>query len=271
MAILISCRNDHSVWKAPILTVATAVVLMFANTSVQAVQLKLLVGGAMSESFKAVGDDFSRKTGNTLDYRIDTTGALQKALRSGDKADVILVSAAGMDQLQKEHLISEGTRIELARALIGVSVRTGTAAPDISTVDAFKKSLLAARSIAYVDPKDGGTSGIYLDGLFKNMGIADEIKKKDVLRKHGSEVAAAVAKGDAELGLTFVSEMMPNKGVRIVGSLPLAIQGATNYAVAIPAASTNPIVAQDFVNALTSREGYAVIRSTGLQPIGPVH
>lgn len=105
----------------------------------------------------------------------------------------------------------------------------------------------------------------------KNMGIADEIKKKAVFGKQGSEVAAAVAKGDAELGLTFVSEMMPNKGVRIIGSLPQAIQSATNYAVAIPAASTNPIVAQDFVNALTNREGYAVIRNTGLQPIGSVH
>ena len=247
--------------------ILTALMLL-ANTPVQAAELKLLVGGAMAASARAVGDDFSRATGNRLDIRVDTTGALQKLLRAGDKADVILLSAGGMDQLQAEHLIAAGTRIDLARALIGVSVRAGAAAPDISTVEAIKAALLAARSISYVDPRAGGTSGIYLDGLFQRMGIADAMRKKTVLANGGSEVAATVAKGDAELGLTFVSEMMPNKGVRIAGTLPAEIQSATVYAAAIPAASASPAAARDFVKALTGPKGQAVIESTGLEPIG---
>jgi len=248
--------------------ILTALMLL-ASAPAQAAELKLLVGGAMAASAKAVGDDFARATDIRLDIKVDTTGALQMALRSGDKADVILLSAAGMDQLQKEHLIAEGTRIDLARALIGVSVRAGAAAPDISTVEAFRKALLAARSISYVDPKAGGTSGIYLDGLFQSMGIADEIKKKTVFANGGAEVAASVAKGDAELGLTFVSEMMPNKDVRIAGTLPTAFQSATVYAAAIPAASANPAAAREFVKALTGPKGQAVIERTGLEPIRP--
>ena len=153
------------------LLLATA--LIFASMPADAAQLKLLVGGSMQEPFREVGADFAKQTGHKLDFTVDTTGALQKHLRSGEKADIILVSAPGMDALEKEHLIMPGTRVELANAAIGVSVHAGAASPDISSPEAFKKAMLAAHSISYVDPKSGGTSGGYLDGLFQRMGIAD--------------------------------------------------------------------------------------------------
>jgi len=244
-----------------------AAALILAALPADAAQLKLLVGGSMQEPFREVGADFAKKTGHKLDFTVDTTGALQKRLRSGEKADIILVSAPGMDALEKEHLIMPGTRVELANAAIGVSVPVGASAPDISTPEAFKKAMLAARSISYVDPKSGGTSGGYLDGLFQRMGIADEVKKKVVFGYQGSQVADAVAKGRAELGLTFISEMLPNKGVKIAGPLPAAIQSATNYAVAIPMGSPNPEAARAFVQAMTTPAAKAAISKAGLTPL----
>jgi molybdate transport system substrate-binding protein len=242
--------------------------LLFAATQADAANMKLLVGGAMQEPFREVGADFSKKTGNRLDFVVDTTGALQKRLRSGEKADIILVSAPGMEALDKEQLIMPGTRVDLASAAIGISVHAGAAPPDLSSPDAFKKAMLSARSIALVDPKAGGTSGIYLDGLFQRMGIADEVKKKTVYGMQGSQVAAAVAEGKAELGLTFISEMLPNKGVKLAGPLPAGVQNATNYAVAIPMGSPNPDAARAFIQAMRTGEARKAIAKAGLEPLG---
>ena len=160
-----------------------------------------------------------------------------------------------------------GTRVDLASAAIGISVRAGSPSPDLSSADAFKKAMLAARSISVVDPKAGGTSGIYLDGLFQRMGIADEVKKKTVYGMQGSQVATAVADGKAELGITFISEMMPNKGVKIAGPMPAAIQNATNYAVAIPVGSPNPDAARAFIQAMRTEEARKAIAKAGLTPL----
>jgi len=244
-----------------------AALLVFGASEAQAAPMKLLVGGSMQEPFREVGADFAKKTGNTLDFIVDTTGALQKRLRSGEKADIILISAPGMDALDKEHLIMPGTRVDLASAAIGVSVRAGASSPDLSSPEAFKKALLAARSIARVDPKAGGTSGIYLDGLFQKMGIADAVNKKTVFGMQGSQVASAVADGRAEIGLTFISEMMPNKGVKIAGLLPPAVQNATRYTVAIPAGSSNPDAARAFIQAMRSAEAKNAIAKSGLEPL----
>jgi molybdate transport system substrate-binding protein len=248
-------------------TVAAFALLFVAGTEADAAQLKLLVGGAMSQPFKEMGAEFSKKTGNTLDFTIDTTGALQNKLRSGEKADIVLVSAPGMDALIKERRIVEGTRVDLARALIGVSIKAGAPAPDISSVDAFKKAVLSARTVSYVDPKSGGTSGNYMAGLFQKMGLADQIKSKIVFRDQGSRVADAVAKGDAEIGITFTSEMQPNKGVRVIGPLPEAIQSPTVYAAAIPEGAPNADAARAFLKLMASADARGAITRSGLEPL----
>ncbi len=248
-------------------SIAAFALFLISGTHVEAAQLKLLVGGAMSQPFKEVGAEFSKKTGNALDFTIDTTGALQNKLRAGEKADLILVSAPGMDALIKEKRVIEGTRVDLARALIGVSVKAGARLPDLSSVDAFKKGVLAARTVSYVDPKAGGTSGTYMAGLFQRMGLADQIKSKIVFRDQGSRVADAVANGDAELGITFVSEMQPNKGVRVVGPLPDEIQSPTIYAAAIPLGAPNAEAAREFLKLMASQEARGAIMRAGLEPL----
>jgi molybdate transport system substrate-binding protein len=248
-----------------VILIAAAALLI--GSQAKAAELTLLVGGSMATTFREAGAEFARSTGHKLDYVFDTTGALQRRMRAGAKADIILVSAQGMDQLEHEKLIEPGSRIELATATIGVSVRSGAASPDLSTPDAFKRAMLAAHSIALVDPKAGGTSGIYLDGLFRRLGIADAVQKKAVLGNQGSEVADAVASGKADLGLTFISEMLPNKGVKIAAPLPGPIQSPTVYVVAIPAASSHKAEARAFIAMISAPSAWPSISKAGLTPI----
>ena len=198
-------------------------------------EISVFVGGAMTAPVKEAGAAFARSSGNTLVYVSDTTGALQKRLAAGEKADLVVVTGPGMDMLQKANLVVAASRVDLARALIGVAVKAGAPSPDLSTPDTFKAALLKARSVSYVNPAAGGTSGTYFEGLMQRMGIADAMKAKIVYRNQGSEVADAVAKGEAELGISFTSELQPNKGVKVAGTLPAAIQLPTIYSAAIAA------------------------------------
>jgi molybdate transport system substrate-binding protein len=176
-----------------------------------------------------------------------------------------------MDVLQKEQLVVAASRINLARALIGVAVKAGAASPDLSTPDTFKAALLKAKSVSYVSPASGGTSGTYFEGLLQRMGIADAMKSKIVYRTQGSEVADAVAKGDAELGISFTSELQPNKGVKVAGTLPAAIQLPTIYTAAIAAKSGHPDAARAFLRTLAGAEGRAALTRAGLEPVAPAH
>lgn len=230
-------------------------------------ELRVFVGGAMTEPVQEAGAAFARTSGNRLVYVRDTTGALQKRVASGERADVIVVAAPGMDALQKANKVMAGTRVDLARALIGVAVRTGAPSPDLSTVDTFKAALLKARSVSYVNPASGGTSGTYFDGLLQRMGIADAMKPKIVYRMQGSEVAEAVARGDAELGITFTSELQPNKGVRVAGTLPAAIQLPTIYAAAIVTGSARADAGRAFLRSLAGAEWRAAVTKAGLEPL----
>ena len=251
-------------WKA----FAIAAAVSFAVAHAQGAELKVFVGGAMTETVSKIGADFARTSGHRLDFVSDTTGALVGKLKAGEKADVIVVTEAAIDGLQKDGALAQGSRTQLVRALVGVGVKAGgTAAPDLSSVDAFKQSLLAAKSVSYVDPKAGGTSGTYFEGLLARMGIADQMKSKIVYRTQGAGVADAVATGAAELGITFIAELSPNTGVKIAGPLPSEIQLPTNYVAAIPNISVNQDAARAFIQAMTAPRGQAVFRGAGLQPL----
>ena len=232
-------------------------------------ELTVFVGGAVTAPVKEVGVAFTRASGNRVVYVSDTTGALQKRLAAGEKADLVVVAGPGMDMLQRDNLVLAGSRVELARALIGVGVKAGAPSPDLSTPETFKAALLKARSVSYVNPASGGTSGTYFEGLLQRMGIAEAMKPKIVYRTQGSEVADAVAKGDAELGISFSSELTPNPGVRVAGPLPAAIQLPTIYAAAIPTKSGSADAARAFLRLLAGAEGRAALKKAGLDPVVP--
>ena len=236
-----------------------------------AADIKVFVGGAMTEPMKAVAVDFSKRTGHRVEFVSDTTGALQRRLRAGEKADILVLAGPGMDAVQKENFIANGSRVDLSRALIGVGVKAGSAtAPDLSSPDAFKATLLKVRSVAYVNPEAGGTSGVHFDGLLKRMGIADQMKAKTVFATQGSEVAAAIADGRAEIGITFTSELIPNKGVKVTGTLPAAINLPTNYVAAISSSASSGDASRAFIGAMRSAEGSKAIRAGGMEPLSEV-
>ena len=232
-------------------------------------RVTVFVGGAMTEPLKEAGAAFERTSGHTVVYVSDTTGALQKRLAAGEKADLIVVAAPAMDTLQKENRVVATSRVDLARALIGVAVRVGAASPDLSTPDTFKAALLKARTVSYVNPAAGGTSGTYIEGLLQRMGIAEAMKGKIVYRTLGSAVADAVADGDAELGITFTSELQQNRGVKVVGTLPASIQLPTIYAAAIATGAGSGDAARTLLRGLTGAEWRATLTRAGLEPLGP--
>jgi molybdate transport system substrate-binding protein len=246
--------------------VLVGIVLLSAHPLAQG-ELKVFSGGAMSEPVHAVGGAFARSSSVKPTYVVDTTGALQKRLTAGEKADVIVVTSAAIDALEKNNLVVKGTKVELARGLIGVGVRAGAPGLDLSSTDTFKVALLKAKSVSYVNPASGGTSGTYFEGLLGKMGIADQMKSKIVYRNQGSEVADAVAKGDAEIGITFTSELAPNKGVKVAGTLPAAIQMPTVYAAAMVTGSPNEAAARAYLKMLAGAEGRAAITRAGLEAL----
>lgn len=249
--------------------VSFAWLMLLPSLTLAQTEVTVFVGGAVTAPVKEAGAAFARSSGNTLVYVSDTTGALQKRLAAAEKADLVIVAGPGMDLLQKEKLVVAASRVDLARALIGVGVRAGAALPDLSTPNTFKAALLKARSVSYVNPAAGGTSGTYFEGLLQRMGIADAMKPKIVYRTQGSEVAEAVARGDAELGVTFTSELQPNTGVRVAGVLPGAIQLPTIYAGAIVARSGNGEAARAFLRVLAGAGGRAALEKAGLEPVAP--
>ena len=247
--------------------IALSFVLLPALVSAHT-EVRVFVGGAVTPPVREAGAAFTRSSGNTVAVVSDTTGGLQKRLAAGEPADVIVVTGTAIEGLQKDNKVLAGTRVDLARALIGVGVRPGAPSPDLSTPETFKAALLKARSVAYVSPASGGVSGTYFEGLLQKMGIADAMKPKIVYRNQGSEVAEAVAKGEAEFGITFASELQPNPGVRVAGTLPAAIQLPTIYSAAVVSTSRNPDAARAFLRTLAGAEGGAALKKAGLEPLG---
>ncbi len=246
---------------------AASVSLLLAGANAHAAQLEVKASGAMSHALQEVSEDFARKNGHTLNFVAGTTGVLQDKLRKGEKTDIIEVTSAGMDALEKEKLVVPGTRVELASALIGVAVRDGAPMPDISTVDALKQRLMAAKSVAYIDPKVGGQAGAAIVGFLKQMGIADDVAKKSVYGNTGAEAVQKMAAGQADLAISFISEIKPIKGAKVVGPLPASIQNPSTYAAAVAANSPNPDAARALLKDMTSPEARRIMVDAGLEPI----
>ena len=239
---------------------ALAIVLPF--TQADAAEVKVLTAGAMKQVVLALQPEFE-KQGHKLIVDNDTAGALQKRIEGGEAFDVAVITPAALDQLAGKGKIAPGTKVELARVAIGVMVRPGAKIPDISTVDAFRQALLDAKSVAYIDPASGGSSGIYLDKLFEKMGVADAVRAKARL-KRGGYVADLLVSGDAELGIHQISEIVPVKSVTLVGPLPVEIQNYTVYGGALSAAAKDAAAARAFLDLLAGPAAAAIFREKGM-------
>jgi molybdate transport system substrate-binding protein len=245
-------------------SLAVAAVLLAAPAG--AADLKVISAGAVRGLIAQIIDDYSHQTGQKFDFTIGTTGQLRTLIASGQPADLIIVSTTLMGELEKTGKLTPGSRADLGRVGIGVAVRDGATMPDISTPDALKRTLVEARSVAYTNPAEGGTSGIFFAGLTDRLGIGDTIRSKAILTRGGREAAIEVAEGRAEMAIVFVSEAAAVKGVKLAGALPEPLQDYSAYAAAIPASSTDAAAARAFIAALASPAMAQRWRANGFEP-----
>jgi molybdate transport system substrate-binding protein len=228
--------------------------------------IKVMSAGAVQAMVTALGNEFAAANGPKLDLNFATVGTLRDRLTGGEKADLVILSESAIAALEKSGLFVARSRKDLGRTRTGICIREGASKPDISTVDAFKRALLDARVVAYSDPKGGGSSGTFFAGLLESLGIADQVNKKAVLRKRGHEVAEAVARGEADIGSTFVSEILTVKGAVVAGTLPAELDNANTYTAAILAGSPMQAEAAALLAALSDPASRPRWTAAGLQP-----
>ena len=228
--------------------------------------IKVMSAGAVQSMVTSIGNEWARANGHELDLNFATVGSLRERLAGGERTDVAILSESAVTTLDKTGLFVPGSIRALGRTRTGVVIRAGAAAPEIGTVDAFKQALLNARAVSYSDPKGGGSSGTFFAGLLERLGIADEVNKKAVLKKRGFEVAQAVVDGEADLGTTFISEILTVKGAVVAGPLPAEIDNANTYTGAVHAGSGQKPPAAAFLAALADPAGRGRWTAAGLEP-----
>lgn len=230
----------------------------------QAAEVKILTAGAMKAVVLELVPAFEKETGHKAVVDNDTAGGLGRRIQGGEAFDLAVITPGVISDLATKGKIVGDTRVNVARVGVGIVVKEGAPLPDVSNVDAFKRTLLAAKTIAYIDPASGGSSGIYLTGLFDRLGIAADIKPKAKL-KQGGYVADLIASGEAELGLHQISEILPVKGVKLVGPLPAEIQNYTTYAAAVGADAKQPDAARALIRLLAGSAAESVLKARGME------
>lgn len=237
---------------------------MLAGTA-YAKDLKVLTGAGMSMPVKALAADFGNRTGDTVTVVSDTAGGVQKRVEAGEKFDLVIATEQVMDTLTRDGKVP-GRHDRLARMVAGIGARAGTPAPAIADAAQVKATLLAAKNVTYVDPAMGGITGVFFLSQADKLGIGKEVRAKAVLEPNGTGVAAAVASGQAQYGITLISEMLPNKGVT-VWPLPDELQMTTIYAAAVTSNAENAMDAAALLNDLRGQRGREESLKAGLKPV----
>jgi molybdate transport system substrate-binding protein len=236
---------------------------MMAQTATAA-EIKVLTTGAFKQVVVALVPEFEKATGHKVIVDNGTVGQLQKRVDGGETFDVLVLSPRGIEDYIKSGKIAAGSNARLAKVGVGVMVKEGAPKPDVSSVDAFKQALLRAKSVGYIDPASGGSSGIYVSGLLDKLGIADQVKPKAKL-KQGGHVSDLVKSGEAEIGIHQMSEIVSEKGVTLVGPLPAEIQNYTVYVVGLSTAAKDAEAAKAFIKVLTGPSAAGVLKATGME------
>ena len=227
--------------------------------------LKVFCARSMHVAVKTLAAAFAERTGEAPGIVFEPMGALQARLAAGETADVLILAIPAIAALGQSGAIVAVSRVDVARAPIGVASRAGAAAPDIATPEAFKAALMTAPRVALSDPAVGGSAGIYLRDLFARLGLADMIAAKTVYQSSGVAAAACVARGEADLAMTFIPELLQAAGVHILGPLPPPFGHATGYAAAVSAGCSRSEAAGAFIAALTAPASRDVWMKAGFE------
>jgi molybdate transport system substrate-binding protein len=255
---------------APGLALAIAAGLLFASAAVETAvaepaEIKVLTSVALTSALDELKPQYEQATGNKLSIGYSLIADLKKRIIAGETADVIILSRPAMEDLQKQDKFAPGSIVNVAGTPVALAVRAGAPKPDISSADALKASLLAAKSIVYSDPAKGGASGVYFAQVVDRLGIAEQLKAKTILVP-GAQAADVVAKGEAEIGVGQASEIVPVAGAQLLGPLPGEFASVTLFTAGIGASSKVPDAAKSLIQFLTGPAAAPMLKSKGFQP-----
>lgn len=235
-----------------------------AGSTARAAEIKVLSASALHPAIDALLPEFEKSSGHKVTVAYGTAGAVADAVQKGEAADLVLSSVPMIDRLQGQGKVVAGERVIFAKVGVGAFVRKGAAKPDISSTDAFKRTMLAARSIAYPDPAGGGASGIYVASLLERLGIAAEMKPKTKLSTLAT-LYGSVASGDVEIGFNQISEILAQPTIELAGPLPSTLQNYTQFAPGIVSASGQAEAGRTLITFLSSPAAQTVLKAKGFE------
>lgn len=246
---------------------AIVIGLLSGSSGADAAEIKVLVTTAMKPVTDELVPTFERITGHKLNVTYGPTGPLSRRLTDGEAADLIIISDDGIDALIQSGKVA-GARKDAARTEVGVAVIKGAVKPDISSPDAVKQTLLAAKSVAYVGPASGGVTNAHLVKMYEKLGIASEVAAKSKFAAGGpnGRVSVLVASGDAEIGMQQISELMSEPAVDVVGRIPEGLRIFTIYSAGIPASAKQAGAAWALLLHLTTPQTASVWQAKELEP-----
>lgn len=248
--------------------VLLAAIQFFIGGPAWAADIHVMTSGGFTAAYNQLVPQFERATGHKVITAYGASmgnapDAIPSRLARKEPVDIVILAAPALDNLVQQGKVLAGTRVDLVRSFVGMAVRAGADKPDISSVDALKRTLLGAQSIAY----SASASGVYISTqLFQRLGIADQMAGK-ARRILSERVGAVVARGEAELGFQQVSELLPVAGIDYVGPLPAEVQLVTVFSAGIATDATEPEAAQALIRFFTTAEAAPIITRTGLEPI----
>jgi len=232
------------------------------------IDIKVLSTTAMKTVFEELAPAFERATGNRLAVTLGPSLRLEKQLAEGEAADMAIVSASGARDLVASGRMVAGSVVEIAKSSIGVAVAKGAPKPDLSTVEGFKRAMLAAKSIACSRPVGGGQSGVHIARVFADLGITEQMQAKSRYGAGGPAGLAGlmVLRGEADIGIQQMAELMAVDGIDVVGPLPPEIQMVTPFVAAIPTNASHAAAGRAVIAFLTTPDAKRVIKAKGLAP-----
>jgi molybdate transport system substrate-binding protein len=247
-------------------------IALAASTASDAAEIKVLTSRAMNHVLTELAGAFERTSEHKIAIILAPPAEIRirRRIISGEIVDVAMTASDNIGYLLQQGKIARDSTLTLARVGIGVAVRAGSAKPDIASVEAFRRALLAARSIVYTDPAVGGASGIHFEKILDRLGIAKEIKAKSILNARAATTPSAeiVARGEAELGIQLISEIVSVPGAELLGPLPAELQATSVISAGILTTASEPDAARVLLKFLTSPAAAAVIKASGMEPGG---
>jgi len=228
--------------------------------------LKIFCAGAVKSAIMNFAQPFERDTGHRLQFTFGTVGGLVDKVDAGEPADVLVLTRPSLEQIAQRGKVLQEAIVDLGRVGVGIAVRSDAPSPDVSSPDALRTALIAAKSLAYGDPAKGDSSGIHFAKVLDRLNIAQEMGARTILAAVGLAVAELVEKGEAEMGATQASVILARRGIKLAGLLPASLQHLTTYAAAVTIDAASGDAARRFIGYLTTPSAKAGFAQAGFDP-----